>query len=162
MIRFTVYGEAQPAGSKRAFSRPGMRFPVVVDANPKAKDWKLAVAGEAAKAMAGKSLLTGPVALQLVIYRPRPKGHFGTGKNAGKLKAGAPLRPDTKPDLTKLLRGTEDALRGIVWRDDSQVCRQVNEKLFGEPARVEIVVGAMDECLSLDDPPACSTAGMDR
>jgi Holliday junction resolvase RusA-like endonuclease len=127
-----------------------MKFPVVVDANPKAKDWKRAVTGEAAKAMAGKPLLTGAVALQLVIYRPRPKGHFGTGRNAGRLKDSAPPYPDTKPDLTKLLRGTEDALRGIVWRDDAQVCRQQNGKLFGEPARAEVCVGEMEEHLALE------------
>jgi len=148
MIRFTVFGKAEPAGSKRAFSRPGMRFPVVVDANPKAKGWKSQVAVEAGKAMAGKRLLTGAVALQIVVFRPRPKGHYGTGKNAGVLKHSSPDYPDTKPDLTKLVRGTEDALRGIVWRDDAQVCRQQTGKLYGEPARAEIAIGAMDESLA--------------
>ena len=139
-IGFSVYWEAQPAGSKRAFHKPGMRFPVVVDANPKARLWKECVARDAARAMQWAPLFEGPVRLDVVFYRMRPASHFGTGRNAGKLKAGAPAYPTTKPDRTKLLRGLGDALKGIVWRDDAQVCAGEPRKEYGEPARVCVIV----------------------
>ena len=60
----------------------------------------------------------------LSFYLPRPKGHHGTGKNAGIVKASAPRFPATKPDIDKLTRSTLDALgEAGVWADDSQVVR---------------------------------------
>lgn len=134
-IRFVVYGEAQPAGSKRAFVPKGWTRPVVTDANPKAKIWKEQIAREAARALKGEMLPDGPVRLEVLFYRVRPKGHFTA---QGVLRGSAPSHPTTKPDTTKLLRGIEDALTGIAWRDDAQVCEQLARKEFGEPARVEI------------------------
>lgn len=80
----------------------------------------------------------GPLALAVVFYRPRPQGHFGSGRNSGRLRDSEPGYPTTKPDTTKLLRGVEDALTGILWRDDSLVCVQQAEKRYGEPARIEV------------------------
>lgn len=145
MIRFTVYGECQPAGSKRAFMRPGMKFPVVVDDNPNSKGWKRQIAAAAGALMQGRALLDGPLSITVTFYRPRPKGHFGSGRNAGSLRASAPTHPVTKPDLLKLARAVEDALTGIVYRDDSQICEETLRKEFGEPARVEIAVGELGE-----------------
>lgn len=153
MIRFTVYGEAKPAGSKRQvpvrrkvdgkWVHTGKML--VVDANPEAKVWKEEVRREAARAMqaAGftSGLLEGALNLSLAFYRVRPKSHFG---KRGLLPS-APSRPITIPDTTKLVRGIEDALTGIVWRDDAQVCDQFARKRYGEPARVEISVTRMGE-----------------
>jgi Holliday junction resolvase RusA-like endonuclease len=142
-IPSTVIGQAQPAGSKRAFPfrRAGGALGVrVTDDNPRSSDWKQQVA-LAAREVATGTLLEGPLVLHATFYRPRPKGHF---TRTGKLtKAGlAAIAPATKPDLTKLVRAAEDALRRVLWRDDAQVVRQVNEKRWGEPARVEIAVYA--------------------
>jgi Holliday junction resolvase RusA-like endonuclease len=52
---------------------------------------------------------------------PRPKAHY---KASGEIKADAPWFPIVRPDLTKLLRSTEDAMTGIVWHDDSQIVEQ--------------------------------------
>lgn len=137
-IRFVVYGEAQPAGSKRAFVPKGWIRPVLTDANPKSKIWKEQVSREAARVAEG-GLLEGPLRLELAFYRPRPKGHFGKSG----VRPSAPTFPDTRPDTTKLVRGVEDALTGILWRDDSQVCEQLARKLYGEPSRVEVLIEEM-------------------
>jgi Holliday junction resolvase RusA-like endonuclease len=150
MIRFTVYGEAQPAGSKRQMpvyrGKKGTRVPtgqtIVVDANPKAKIWKEQVAREAARAMNGARLLDGPVRLDVTFYRVRPKGQL---RADGQPRPSAPTHPTSRPDRTKLLRGLEDAMTGIVWRDDSQVCSGETRKEFGESSRVEVVVSTMPE-----------------
>jgi Holliday junction resolvase RusA-like endonuclease len=138
VVKLTVFGLAQPAGSKRGFAR-GNRV-MIVDANPKAALWKQAVAAEAGKIMQGRTLIEGPVRLTLDFYRPRPAGHYRTGAHAGLVKAGAPELPITKPDLLKTARACEDALTGIVYRDDAQIVEELLWKRYGEPARVEIQV----------------------
>ena len=94
------------------------------------EDWKAAVAFGAREVFHGEPLLEALV-LHLLFTRTRPKSHFGTGKNAGILKASAPDSPSSKPDLTKLVRAVEDSLTGIVWKDDAQVVEQWNRKEFG-------------------------------
>jgi Holliday junction resolvase RusA-like endonuclease len=71
---------------------------------------------------------------------PRPKGHYRSGKHAGEVKDGAPPYPAVKPDAGKLARGTEDALTGIVWRDDSQIVTEVLTKRYGPQAGCRIRV----------------------
>lgn len=63
----------------------------------------------------------------------RIKGHYGTGKNAGVLKSRfVDAMPEVRPDCTKLVRSTEDALEGVIWRSDAQVCVQENAKVYVE------------------------------
>jgi crossover junction endodeoxyribonuclease RusA len=137
-IAFTVFGQAQPAGSKTAgLTKDGRRF--YRDANPAASEWKRQVAQVAGQAMVGRPILDGAVRLSVRFFRVRPAGHYG--KNG--LRGSAPAFPTGKPDTTKLVRGTEDALRGTVVRDDAQVVELHAFKLYGEPARAEIVVTPM-------------------
>ena len=71
----------------------------------------------------------------------RPKGHFG---KRGLLPS-APIAPIVKPDLLKLARAVEDALSGLVYKDDAQIVREILDKHYGEPARVEIGLYRLDE-----------------
>lgn len=144
-VTFEVRGKPQPAGSKRAFTTKTGRT-VVTDDNPNSKPWQALVADAALEAMVPEDgeplaeLLEGPLALAVVFVLMRPKGHFGTGRNAGVVKNSAPERPIVKPDATKLLRGVEDALTGTVWRDDAQVVEQAAAKIYGpyNAARVTV------------------------
>lgn len=140
MIRFVVFGSAQPAGSKRAFYNPKLGRAMVVDANPKAREWKDRIAAEAGKAMQGRTMFTGPLSCTFVFYRPRPASHYGTGRRAGIVKPGAPEYPISAPDTLKLTRGAEDALQGIVYANDAQLVTEEIAKRYGEPARVEILI----------------------
>jgi Holliday junction resolvase RusA-like endonuclease len=135
VISFTVYGEAEPAGSKTAgVTNYGRRF--VRDANPASYEWKRLVSQVAGAQMNGAEQLEGPLSLVLTFVRTRPKRHFG---KRGLLPS-APAYPTVKPDALKLARAVEDALSGVVYRDDAQVVEQVARKVYGEPARVEIAV----------------------
>lgn len=63
-----------------------------------------------------------PLRCDLTFTLPRPASHYGTGKNAGKLKASAPKRPTGKPDRDNLDKAVCDAItQAAVWHDDSQV-----------------------------------------
>lgn len=139
MIRFTVLGRPQPAGSKRGFQHPHAGRIVVVDDAKWSRPWKQEVASTAL-AYRPAELLAGPLVLELTFYVARPRGHYGTGRNAARLRPSAPAFPTTKPDATKLLRAVEDALTGVIWRDDAQVVDQHVYKRYGTPERVEIMV----------------------
>lgn len=101
--------------------------------------WKQQVAFFARQVYSGDPL-TVPLRAMVTFTMPRPKWHYRTGKNAGVLKATAPTYHTSKPDATKLWRSTEDALVGIVFKDDSLIAEQSIVKLYGEKtgARVEI------------------------
>jgi Holliday junction resolvase RusA-like endonuclease len=48
-----------------------------------------------------------------------------------------------KPDCSNLIKGVEDALNGIVWRDDSQIVQVEGRKLYdvsGGRPRIEVTV----------------------
>lgn len=129
MINFFVSGVPVPKGSAKAFMRKEAKFPVVIQDNAdRQKPWASSI-GYAAQ-QAGAEMLSGPVSIVITFYMPRPKSHFGTGKNADNLKPTAPIHHTSKPDLDKLVRCVKDALTGIAWKDDSQVCVGIVRKLY--------------------------------
>lgn len=135
-IRFTVYGNAEPAGSKRGLIHPHTGRVMVLDANPRSRGWKDCVAAEAARAYSGP-LLDCALEVVLTFYRPRPRSHM---RSKGGVRPSAPAYPITRPDSLKLARGAEDAMSGIVYRDDAATVDLHIFKRFGEPSRVEIEV----------------------
>ncbi len=138
MIRFTVFGTPQTAGSKRAFPirRAGQKLGVrVTDDNPKSRDWKTTVSQVAAEHCRG-GLIDGALVVEFVFWLVRPKGHFG---KRGLLPS-APEFPAVKPDVLKLARAVEDALTGVAWRDDALIVDEHLAKRYGERAGVDIVI----------------------
>jgi crossover junction endodeoxyribonuclease RusA len=121
-LSFFVPGIPATAGSKSAFLNKKTGKIMVTPANKKQKPWMSHVKACALDSYAGEPTLK-PVTLELTFKMPRPKAHYGTGKNSDKLKDSAMFLHTKKPDLTKMLRAVEDALTGIVWKDDSQVCQ---------------------------------------
>lgn len=138
MIAFTVFGEAKPGGSKRAFQNPHTGRIAVVDSSGKAgKDWRRAVTEAAAEAMGNRELYREALVVSMIFYRPRPKAHLRVN---GEVRDAAPRDPITRPDLLKLARLCEDALTGIVYHDDSCIVSEHLYKCYGEPARVYVSI----------------------
>lgn len=154
-INFTVYGKAAPKGSVKAFvprrrdgsivSKPD-GSPVVVktdDSGDRGGAWMGDVSKACAEEMAanGVELLRDvPVSVGVDFLIVRPKSHYGTGRNATVLKASAPERPASRPDVDKLARAVLDALKGTAYADDGQVVELHARKLFGDQARAEVEV----------------------
>ena len=71
----------------------------------------------------GKDFVLSNEALLIGVdsYFPRPKSHYGTGKNSAKLKLSAPMYHIIKPDHDNLVKFYSDAMTGIVYHDDKQV-----------------------------------------
>lgn len=146
VLSFFVSGIPQTAGSKRAFpiSRKGANGQkvftgrhIIVDANPKAKDWKAQVAHEGELAMNlpadRQGLFDGALEVRFTFHMPRPQNHWSNSKKYGdRLKPNAPIRPITRPDCLKMARAAEDALTGVVWHDDSQIVIERLEKRYAD------------------------------
>lgn len=85
----------------------------------------------------------GPLYVICHFYMPRPKGHYGTGKNTGKVKANAPSWHIKKPDTDNLIKWCLDCLNGIAWKDDCQIVSISGQKEYSELPRTEIVIKAL-------------------
>lgn len=86
-----------------------------------AHEWRETVAKVAGAAVSEP--LEGPLEVTLVFYFPRPKSHYGTGKNSEVLKPSAPVHHMQKPDVDNVCKSTLDAMNAVVYQDDKQVVR---------------------------------------
>ena len=141
MIIIDVLGTPAPKGSVHAFYRPGMKRAVVIPASStKERTWARTVRKAAVEALeqlglTGPVFVDRPLRVEITCLMPRPAGHWGTGRNAGVLRALAPQVPMTKPDGDKLLRTTWDALIGVVFDDDARIADGVIRKRYAEPGK---------------------------
>jgi Holliday junction resolvase RusA-like endonuclease len=79
--------------------------------------------------------LHGALHLTVTFYRRPP-----TGKKR--------VHPTTKPDLDNYVKGVMDALNGIFWVDDAQICKAVVEKRYAKDVRsgrIELAVARMED-----------------
>lgn len=128
-VSFWVSGVPISKGSMSAFVIPGSRRAILTDQKRKElKPWEAHIGALARESCV--PLFDGPVRLELTFAFVRPKGHFGTGKNAGSLKGDAPEFKTSYPDVDKASRAVMDALKDIAYRDDAQVAQLVATKLY--------------------------------
>lgn len=143
MISFNVEGVPSPGGSKRGLHHRWTGRIVLIDCGgARTKAWRSRVAAAGQEAMLGRELYIGPLRLIITFRMPRPKSHFN---RRGKLLDWAPAYPATKPDLTKLLRSTEDALTGIIWNDDCQIVETMVNKVYAAPKMSGATISVCDE-----------------
>lgn len=126
VLQIAVIGVPAPQGSKRHVGNG-----VMVESSKKVRPWRDAVRSTAVQARAGLPTIDEPVRVQMVFTFLRPASHFRTGKNAGLVRDGVPRAPQGMPDLSKLIRSTEDALTDAgVWRDDARVVSLSAAKVY--------------------------------
>lgn len=119
---FTLFvpGIPVPQGSK-SVTRSGRMF----EANKKTGPWRATVKAAAEQQIAmteGWAILDGPLAASMLFSFPRPRSHYGTGRNSDVVKSSAPSRPLGPPDTDKLARNVADAMTTAkVWVDDSRM-----------------------------------------
>ena len=96
----------------------------------------------------GSSLpIEGPIALGFVFILTRPKGHYGKRG----LKITAPTYHTSRPDLDNLIKHVKDCAKGILWRDDSQVCQYFRaQKIYGGTPRTILTVRMLGGQAALD------------
>jgi Holliday junction resolvase RusA-like endonuclease len=146
VLSFFVVGAPAPGGSKRVVPRRGKRGgkATLIDDCRRNPAWRHQVASAAALTHRSAPMV-GPLEVRFEFVLSRPKGHYGTGRNAGQVRPTAPPYPDVKPDTSKLVRSTEDACTGILFIDDAQIVRQFASKSYGSPPGVRITVRKLAE-----------------
>lgn len=135
-LSITVFGEAQPQGSKRIIAPKGRRAFLVEDCE-KSRPWRQQVAQEMLR-IAPVQPLNCAVIVTLRVYVKRPASHFGTGKNAHTLKPSAPTDPPTGIDLDKIQRAVGDAGTGIWWTDDSRIAGWDVRRVYAQTPGVTV------------------------
>lgn len=68
-----------------------------------------------------------PVELEVSCYMSRPQAHYGA---KGLKPRYEDARPLGTPDVDNIAKACMDALKGIVWHDDSQIVRVTMEKHY--------------------------------
>lgn len=121
MIVIRVYGMPAPQGSKRFVGRSKSGRGIVVESSRKVAPWREAVKHAALAVLQGAAPLDGPLVAWMHFTLPKPQS--------------APKRrrtyPDRTPDLSKLIRSTEDALTDAgLWADDARVVRVLASKQY--------------------------------
>ena len=132
-LNFFVPGIPEPGGSKTCIIKKvkGRMQKIYLDANPKVKGWKKIVS-QVAKFKVRQDPFECALFMRMNFVLPRPASHYRSGRYSHLLKDSSPLYHIYKPDMTKLLRGTEDALKGICFVDDDQVCDNHSTKRYSE------------------------------
>jgi Holliday junction resolvase RusA-like endonuclease len=126
MIRIRVVGEPAPQGSKSFKGKRGAGIGIMVESSKKVAPWRESVAGAAIdQTTIEQRGLEGPLAVHMAFILLQP---------VSLSKKKVALGPYRKPDLSKLVRSTEDALTTAgVWRDDAQVVSCTASKRFARP-----------------------------
>lgn len=133
-LEFRVIGAPVPKGNMTAFVVKGRA--IVTDDNRKPlKTWQGMIAEAASRALlelplAERRMLLDGVRLTAVFTLSRPKSVKRT-------------HPTARPDLSKLIRGVEDALIRVIYTDDAQIVELLVAKRYGaiaEPPRVDVCV----------------------
>ncbi len=118
-VEIRVIGLPAPQGSKRLIGHTKAGRGILVESSAKVKPWREAVKYAAWDAT--RERLAGPVDVEMIFTLPKPRSAPKTRRTW----------PDRKPDLSKLVRSTEDALTDAgVWEDDARVVRCVAAKVF--------------------------------
>ena len=131
LIDFVIEGKPKPLQRHRA-TRRGIMY----DPSKKDKADFLTRCLE----FAPKTPLEGALWIELVFSMPRPKSHYRTGKNAGKLKDDSPTMHTKKPDLDNLVKFVCDAIDRKFYLDDSQITRIQAVKIYAEHPSTEITI----------------------
>lgn len=127
-IRFTVFAEPAPQGSKRSIGHN--RF---IETSSKLMPYREAIISQIIRDGYHTTNLTVPVAVRATFFFQRPRSHYRTGKNSHLLKEGAPMYRTTTPDLDKLQRALGDALaQGGVLHDDNLIVQWDTRKMWAD------------------------------
>lgn len=126
--RVRIYGVPAPQGSK-TLRRGGGKVWMSDDNSHRLKAWRRTVA--TAWQAAGHPMVSGPVILGAQFLIPRPRSHYGTGRNATIVKPTAPRWVPVRPDLDKYVRAVSDALTDAnAWEDDARVVAVAAVKMY--------------------------------
>ena len=125
-----IFGVPIAQGRPRAFKTPAGQVRVYDPGN--ARDWKRTVLAQVLERKP-PAPVEGPLEMRLVFYVPRPKSLPKRERH-----------PTHRPDLSNMLKAVEDALTGVVYRDDAQIVHLDVFKVFDASPGVLIQVRKLE------------------
>jgi Holliday junction resolvase RusA-like endonuclease len=150
-ITFTVYGHAIPkararvvgTGAQRKKDAKGEMIKPHAFTPKRTEEWEASIYGQSLESRPPFPW-AGPIALGVAFFKRMPK-------NVSKKKRQQMIDHERYPssardDFDNMLKSIKDALNGIYWLDDGQVCRMIpvngldSGKYYSELPRVEILV----------------------
>lgn len=138
MVTFKV--DADPVGKQRA--RYAKRGNFVQTYTPdKTRNYESLIKEAAIEAMGSSEPLETPVNLYLYIRAPIPKS---LSKKRIEACLNGLEKPIKKPDASNVLKSVEDAMNGVVYKDDSQIVNIHVSKVYSSVSGVDVCI---KECL---------------
>ena len=133
-ITFAVYGEPIPKGRPR-FSRRG-KFPVAYTPE-KTKTYESEVGMMAKVAMGASKALEGALEAFIYVTFPIPPSY---SKKRTEACLSDSEKHTKRPDLDNVIKSVIDGMDKIVFENDSQITSIHSTKVYGEVAKVEVMV----------------------
>jgi Holliday junction resolvase RusA-like endonuclease len=127
MITFTVPGIPVGKGRARFVRATGRAYTPA-----KTVSYEAELKFFAMQAMGNRPLFEGPLSVAVFATFPKPASW-------SKKKAAATRNHTSKPDLDNLFKCL-DALNGVVWHDDAQVCRAYITKVYSDDGTAGLTV----------------------
>jgi Holliday junction resolvase RusA-like endonuclease len=133
-VTVMLAGEPQGKGRARAFMRGGHIGHYTPE---KTRTYEGMIRSAAMDALGNKAPFEDPVEFVLRAVFPVPTSW--SGKKRQRALTGE-IKPGKKPDLDNIAKAWNDALNGVVYRDDSLICRMTLDKRYGPQALVVVTV----------------------
>jgi Holliday junction resolvase RusA-like endonuclease len=137
MIEIILQGDPTPKARARVFKRSNGKMGSFTP--KKSKSYSDALAWAAKAAMKGKPPLEGALWARVQVYMPIPKSDKKARAGQAHIK---------KPDLDNIIKQL-DALNGIVYKDDSQLCFISAWKMYSIEPRLEITIQKHEGLLTM-------------
>lgn len=139
-IRLTVLGVPVPQPRQRHAVVAG-KVRNYTPANHPVQQFKALLQWEARAQGLPPAPWDGPLVLGVTFYLPRPARLMRRRDPDGV------VQHTGKPDVDNLVKAVQDALLGLLWRDDSQICEVRARKFYAEKdgrPRVELMVRVLE------------------
>jgi Holliday junction resolvase RusA-like endonuclease len=137
-IEFIIQGNPKPKGRPR-FTKSGIAY---TDKNTKAAESHVMTLASAS--MKNTKPYEGPVMIGLDFYMPIPVSYSKEYQAKAKSGQEFPIKHKShiNPDIDNMIKLIMDALNGVCWEDDSQICSITANKLYcqGENPRTEVFI----------------------
>jgi Holliday junction resolvase RusA-like endonuclease len=139
IVTFKVDGTPVPKGRARYVRRGNHISTYTPD---KTRNYESLIKEAAIEAMGTSEPLETPVTLYLYIRAPIPKS---LPKKRIEACLNGLEKPIKKPDASNVLKSVEDAMNGVVYKDDSQIVNIHVSKVYSSVSGVDVCI---KECLA--------------
>ena len=105
----------------------------------KSRNYKAYIRMLATQAMkdSGFTMIEGACSIEIFAFFEVPKSKSKKFREAA---LNGLERPTKKPDLSNIIKGIEDALNGLVYKDDSSIVYLSIAKVYSDIPRVEVIL----------------------